>query len=244
MNRIVLFPIILLLSTPACFAQATPPESAPPPNSNTQAAPQRRVESSVALRVEVSKTIDAKKAKAGDPVVVKTVDELMSGDKSAVPRGTKIYGHVVSAKPHQGDSPSTLEIAFDKLDISAQNQLPLRAVVQALSKPIEAPAVAGYGQPPEPASGGAPMGSPAGGRMGGGSPPTASTPNSGGVGDTGGMPGQGASPNNRIPLNAQGVIGTSDISLSADAQGNTTITSQKHNVKLESGAQMVLKTVQ
>ena len=245
MNRIVLFANILLLSTPACFAQATPPEPAAPPNSNTQAAPQRRVESSVALRVELAKTIDTKKAKAGDPVVVKTLDELMSGNKSAVPRGTRIYGHVVSATPHQGDSPSALEIAFDKIDLSGQNQVPLRAVVQALSKPMEAPAVAGYGQPPEPAGGSAPMGSPAGGRMGGGSPPTASTPNNGGVGDTGGMPGQGSSsPNNRIPLHAQGVIGMSDVSLRADAQGNTTITSQKHNVKLESGAQMVLKTVQ
>lgn len=92
---------------------------------------------------------------------------------------------------------------------------------------------------------GSPMGSPAGGRLGGGSPPTASTPNNGGHGNANSNPGAtSATVSGRIPLDAQGVIGVSDVSLNTGAQGDSTITSQKHNVKLEGGTQMILHVVQ
>jgi len=241
MNRILLSVGLLALAGPISFAQAAQPATAPS-QTNAQSQAQMRVEPGIRVRVELAKTIDAKKAKPGDPVLLKTVDELMSGSHVAAPQGTRILGHVVAATPHHGDSPSTLQIAFDKINLSAENELPMKAVIQALSKPVEA-AVAGYGGGMEqPAGGAAPMGQ-SSGRMGGMQPPTATNPSNGGAG-TNTMPepaGQGTA---RIPLNADGVIGMSGVSLNADAQGNSTITSQKHNVKLDSGTQMVLKTVQ
>lgn len=240
MNRILMFVGLLALAPPISFAQAVQPATAPLPQSNAQSHTEMRVEPGISLRVELAKTIDSKKAKAGDPIVVKTMDELMSGNKVAAARGTKIFGHVVSATPHHGDSPSTLEIAFDKLSLS-ENGMPVKAVIQALTKPIETPQGGGYGGMEQPAGGAAPMGAPAG-RMGGMQPPSASTPNNGGAG-TNGMPAPGTAGTERIPLNAQGVIGISGVSLNSNAQGDSTITSQKHNVKLESGTQMVLRVV-
>jgi hypothetical protein len=243
MNRNLIFGIILALATQISLSQtpaATPTSSAAPSG-------EVHLQPGIALRVDLEKTIDAKKAKAGDPVLAKTVDELMAGTQVAAPRGSKVLGHVVSATPHKGDTPSMLEIAFDKIELSPENQVPMKAVVQALSKPVEIRSVDSYGSGPSAVGGsmGSPMGSPAGGRMGGGTPPTASTPNNGGFGTDNSNPGaSSASTTGRIPLNAQGVIGISDISLSASAQGDTTITSQKHNVKLESGTQMILKTAQ
>jgi len=212
--------------------------------SNAQAPAEMRIQPGINLRVELAKTVDAKKAKAGDPITVKTVDELTSGTKVAAARGTKILGHVVSAAPHQGDSPSTLEIAFDKISLSPETEMPVKAVIQALSKPVEIPQAGVYGEMNQPSAGAPPMGSPGGGRMGGGTPPSASTPNNGGIGNDNSTPGAAASASGRIPLDAQGVIGMSGVSLNSSAQGDSTITSQKHNVKLEGGTQMVLHVVQ
>lgn len=216
-------------------------------SATTQPAGEARFAPGTALRVELVKTIDAKKAKAGDPVMVKTVDELMAGTQAAAPRGTKIFGHVVAATPHHGDSPSTLEIAFDKITLGAGRDVPMKAVIQALSKPVESPAVGDYGSTGGTA-GGPPMGPAPGGRIGGsptmGSPP-GSAPNPGSMGNPGGMPGAGsATPNTTLPLNAQGVIGMSGVSLASGDESNSTITSQKHNVKLEGGTQMILRVTQ
>lgn len=249
MNRILTFVgLVALTAAPISFAQAVQPAVAPLPQSTAPAHTQMRAAPGTDLRVELAKTVDAKKAKPGDPVLAKTVDELVAGKQVVSPRGTKIFGHVVSATPRKGDTPSILEIAFDKIELSAESQVPMKAVIQALSKPVEA-ANPGGNESGEPAGGGSmgssPMGSPSGGRLGGGSPPTASTPNNGGLGKENSNPGAtSASASGRIPLNAQGVIGMSDVSLNSTPQGDTTITSQKHNVKLDSGTQMVLRVVQ
>ncbi|HTZ97882.1 MAG TPA: hypothetical protein VMB18_15880 [Terriglobales bacterium] len=245
MNRNLIPGIVLALAAPISFAQ-TPQPPATPVTSSAAPSGEMHLEPGVALRVELAKTIDAKKAKSGDPVVAKTVDELMAGTRVAAPRGSKVFGHVVSATPHKGDTPSTLEIAFDRIELGPENQVPMKAVVRALSQPVEIRSLDSYGSGPAGgASMGSPMGSPSGGRMGGGTPPTASTPNNGGLGNDNSNPGaSSASTTGRIPLDARGVIGISDISLSAGSQGDTTITSQKHNVKLESGTQMILKIAQ
>ena len=246
MNRFLTFFALLALVAPISFAQAAQPAAAPLPQSNSQPQTQMRAAPGTNLRVELARTVDAKKAKPGDPVLAKTVDELMAGKRVVSPRGTRIFGHVVSATPHKGDTPSTLQIAFDKIELSADNQVPMKAVIQALSEPVEITNPGGYGAG-EPAGGGsmgsAPMGAPAG-RMGGMQPAIPSTPNNGGLGNSNSNPGASASASGRIPLNAQGVIGMADVSLNTSAQGDSTITSQKHNLKLESGTQMILHVIQ
>jgi hypothetical protein len=47
-----------------------------------------------------------------------------------------------------------------------------------------------------------------------------------------------------LPPNAQGVIGISGMSLSTGAAEDSLLSSQKHNVKLDSGTQMILRIVQ
>jgi hypothetical protein len=241
MNRMFSLGIVLILIGQFSLAQDAQDQS----NATTPgAAIQLRFAPGTALRVELVKTIDAKKANAGDPVVVKTTEELTEGSQVVAPRGTKIFGHVVTATAHHGDTASTLEIAFDKITLGSGNEIPLKAVVQALSKPVQSASAGDYGsagtttgQSPM----GGPMGSPAGGRMGGGLPQ--STPNNGGMGNPNGMPGAGSRPQSApLPANAQGVIGISDLSLSAET--NSVLTSQKHNVKLEDGTQMILRVTQ
>ena len=193
------------------------------------------------LRVELDKTIDAKKAKAGDPVLVKTLDEMKSGGEVVAPRGSKIIGHVVSASAHEKGSPSRLEIAFDQFDMEHGTEVPIKATVQALAKPAANTAMATENTGSTP-SGVAPMGPSNRGGMpqggGGGAGQPAAAPNAGTMGNA-----SGATPHesSRISLNAEGVQGMPELALGPGPAQDSVLTSEKHNVKLESGTQMILR---
>jgi len=190
------------------------------------------------LRVELEKTVDAKKAKAGDPVLAKTIDELKSGSQVIAPRGAKVIGHVVAAAPHEKDSPSRLEIAFDKLEVGNGSEIPLKASIQALEKPVYNPPMPTSENTGQPMGGNSPMSS--GSRMGGMTPGGASQPSGGSnPGNPGTMPNQSAP--STISPNAEGAIGMSGVSLSAGSAQDSVLTSEKHNVKLDSGTQMILR---
>jgi hypothetical protein len=225
---------VFLIAT--SLAQSSAPQAGAAPNAAP--AEEARFAEGTILRAELEKTIDAKKAKPGDPVVARTIDELRSESQVIAPKGVRIFGHVVEAAPRQGESPSTLGIAFDKMELGKGSEIPLKAVIQAAAKFESANLVAadsgGYSAP---ASGGAPSG-----RTGGGMPPamgtgTGGAPNSGAAANPGAAPSEARS----IAPNAQGVTGISGVSLSIGAAQDSVFTSPKHNVKLEGGTQMILK---
>jgi hypothetical protein len=229
------FLAVSILSAQIAFAQ----NSAPQAGAATPAADESRFAQGAILRAELDKTIDAKKAKPGDPVLAKTMDELRSESQLIAPKGAKIVGHIVQAAPHQGESPSTLAIAFDKLELANGSAIPLKVVVQAAAK-FETANLAAYdsaGGASIPAgSGGAPNGRGSGGSMspgmgtGSGAPPSPGATNNPAI--------SGA---RSISPNAQGVEGISGVSLSVGAAQESIFSSPKHNVKLESGTQMILR---
>jgi hypothetical protein len=197
------------------------------------------------IRVELAKSIDAKKAKVGDEVIAKTLDDFLS-DKSEVlaPRGSRVLGHVTEVSPHQGESASALAIAFDKIVLKSGTDVPLKASIQAIGSPesnagaVGEP-IGGSGNSGEISS----MPSTSRGAYGG----AAANPN---IPDTANSPGavsqEGTSStavNGRLSPNAQGVVGMSGVSLSTGAAQDSLLTSPKHNVKLDSGTQMILRVI-
>ncbi|HXZ32252.1 MAG TPA: hypothetical protein VEH30_08220 [Terriglobales bacterium] len=190
------------------------------------------------FRAELDKTLDAKKLKPGDPVHAKTMDELKSGTEVIAPRGAKIVGHVVAANPHEKDAPSRLEIAFDKLQLGNGSEIPLKATIQALAKPLNN-VPPGPDNMSTPMGGSAPMGTNRGGMQPGTMGQPASLPNPGTMGSPGSTP--TPNPSSEISLNAQGVQDISGLSLSAGPSADSVLTSEKHNVKLDSGTQMILR---
>jgi len=179
------------------------------------------------IRVELAKSVDAKKAKVSDEVIAKTMDDFPDDNKEVLaPKGAKVVGHVAEVSPRQGESASTLGIAFDKIVLKNGTDVPFKASIQAIGGP-DLSAVP-TNEPMPQSGGGAPTMSPGhdpdsyGGSMG-----------------RGGMPASGP-----LPPNAQGVVGISGISLSAGTTGDSLLTSPKRNVKLDSGMQMILRIVQ
>ena len=195
-----------------------------------------------AIRVELAKSVDAKKAKVGDEVIAKTMDDFLS-DKNEMlaPRGSQIVGHVAEVTPHQGNSPSTLGIAFDKMVLKSGTELPLKASIQAIGPP-ESNATFNEPMGGQAAPGGMPsMSSPGRGPGGiapnsGGSMPGNANPTATPIPDTNSAPTR----NGPLSPNAQGVVGMSGLSLSTGAAQDSLLTSPKHNVKLDGGTQMIL----
>jgi hypothetical protein len=195
------------------------------------------------IRVELAKTLDAKKAKVGDEVIAKTMDDFRS-DKNEVlaPRGSKILGHVAEVSAHEHDSTSTLGIAFDKMVLKNGTEIPLKASIQAIGWPQSntASAYQPMGSPsnpaPVPTSGNAgsapgmqvPSGS-AAGNVNGAPPMPEGTDATGGYG--------------QLTAKDQGVVGMSGVSLSTGAAEDSLLSSPKHNVKLDSGTQMILRVI-
>lgn len=186
------------------------------------------------LRVELDKTIDVKKVKVGDSVAVKLTDDLIVNGIILAPKGSGVMGRITQATQHQGGSPSLLGLTFDKLQLKDGSETAFKSIIQAVGFPDESmvgdKAIAG-GQP---ATRGAMPGQSAnsGGTMG---QPSAFP--------GGKMPSAGDQVSSKLMLspNAKGVVGMSGTALSTGPEQDSVISSEKHNVKLDRGAQMILR---
>ena len=97
------------------------------------ASAQGGLEDGSILYAELSKTVDAKKAKAGDPVTAVLLADVLSHGKIVARRDAKLVGHVSEAQPHSKDVPeSRLGIVFDKVVLKGGQEIPLSAVLMAL----------------------------------------------------------------------------------------------------------------
>ncbi len=202
----------------------------------------------------LSKTVDAKKAKQGDPVTAKVAQDVLREGEIILPRGTKLVGQVTEASPsHKGENPSSLGIAWEKAELRGGKEIPLHALIQAIAPSREIMPALNEGAPNAESGSMGPPGGTAG-TMGGvpAGPPGASQPGmgqAGSAGEIGAPSGPAASRGGAsIPMlnprssGAQGMPGVALAPGTSSAQGSQ-ITSAKGNVRLESGSQLVLRVM-
>lgn len=203
------------------------------------------------IPVRLTKTVDAKKAKAGDEVDALVTQDLkaVSGDV-VVSKDTKVVGHVTEAQARtKAQKESEVGIAFDHAVTKdgGVTSLPMsiQAIIAQTTQNPQNPD-SGSAAPVGPVPGGMPQTS--GGRpgeMGGGTPQQA--PNSypaGGQQPSPDSTGTHAQPS--ITANTRGVVGMSNYKLSTadDGTQGSVVSSEKDNVKLESGTLMLLRVTQ
>jgi hypothetical protein len=239
---------------PAQSPTTQSPAATQPGAPSTEPGGQPRIAPGSVIPVELTKTIDAKKAKSGDEVVAKVTQDMKTQTGQVlVPKDTKVIGHVTEAQPrHKDEKESQLAIAFNQAVLNNQQvQLPMS--IQAVVGPEKpndnsaAPAAGGSTAAPSPSSTGTGASSPMAGRApnsGASQPQGAAGVPTGGGGDES----QQQTAGNRPPINAhtQGVIGISNLSLSPNSnnQQGSVLTSDKNNVKLESGTMLLLRVNQ
>src|ERR1700757_3794302 len=135
--------IALALSATAWPQQPSSGENNPvqqkaPTQSATAGSPTgtTRIAPGSVIPVELTKGIDAKKAKTGDPVEAKvTMDLKTNSGEVLVPKDTKVVGHVTEAQARSKEQKqSELAIAFDHAVVKGdQMQLPMS--IQAVIAP-------------------------------------------------------------------------------------------------------------
>ena len=226
---------------PTAQPQATQ-RSASPATGATKIAP------GSVIPVTLTKTIDAKKVKNGDEVVAKVTEDMKTNTGEVlVPKDTKVVGHVTEAQARSKEQKeSMVGIAFDHAVMNGGDvSLPMsiQAIVGAQTNSPNA--TTGNEQPnpgPTGGSGGAPTAGGSGRSSGmGGS----TTPPPSGAGMPSDSP-TGAHATPQITSQTQGVIGMSHVTLSQGGTGTqaSVVSSDKNNVKLESGTLLILKVNQ
>ena len=232
--------------------QATQSAPAHPDTAQTNTGP--RVAPGSVIPVTLSKSIDAKKAKTGDEVEAKVTQDMkaVSGE-IIVPKDTRVVGHVTGAQAHSKEQKaSQVSIAFDHAVMNGAD-VPMPMSIQAIVGPENpnpgnnnAGSNAGGESAGVPASSGAAGNSGSGnarpGGTGSGAPAAApSAPT--GSGETPSRAPAAAASRPPITGNTQGVVGIPDLklSMSDNSAPGSMVSSDKNNVKLESGTLMLLK---
>lgn len=129
--RITLPTAFLLLAVSMC-APTNASAQAAMSSSQTPAAGQKGAQ--ILIPASLASSIDAKKKKPGEEVVVKTAGNVRLADGTVISRGAKVVGHVTEAKARSGsDAQSSLGIVFDKINLSDGNTLAITGVIQAFA---------------------------------------------------------------------------------------------------------------
>src|SRR6266567_2858006 len=94
--------------------------------------------SGTTLQAELTKSLDAKKAKAGDEVSARVTQDVKSDGKVVVHKGSRLVGHVTEAKARtKEDTESKLGIVFDKAVLKGGQEVAFNGVIQALAPPAQ-----------------------------------------------------------------------------------------------------------
>jgi hypothetical protein len=223
-----------------------------PSGNSPQSASASRIPPGSVIPVELTKSIDARKVKTGDEVVAKvTMDLKTNSGEIVVPKDTKVVGHVTEAKTRSREQKdSQVGILFDRAVMKNGGEMQMPMSIQAIIAPQgsnSGNANNGDGQstaaPSASASGAASNGGRAPGM--GGTPPPA--PNASTGSNTPTDSSSAANAHEPITGKTEGVVGLRDLKLattaSAASQGSV-VSSEKNNVKLESGTFMLLRVNQ
>jgi len=239
------YPAVLMIA----FAVTTPAAVLVPAqqsgviqNDNSAAFPQ-----GTAMVVELTQSLDARKARVGDTVKAKLTQDVLSHGQLVLHRGSKVIGHVREVKTYdQKGTQSVLGLIFDKVILKGGGEKTFNAFIQALAPAAEQSGVFSSSSPydgdqagaPQPVSRGSsrPLVDPRDNRNNTRSEALANAadPNS-----------YGAAFNTLhdglLDSASRGVFGLPGVLLKPDPQSpGTVLTSTKKNIKLDSGTQMVL----
>jgi len=99
-----------------------------------------RLETGAILYAELTKTVDAKKAKVGDPVSAVLTADVLAHGKIVIRHDAKLLGHVTEAQIYSKEvTESRLGIVFDKI-VTKSGEVPFQSVLLAI-RPGERPVV-------------------------------------------------------------------------------------------------------
>ncbi len=113
---------------------ATSQSSSSTTASANQAGRTLDIQSGARLAAELQSTIDVRKAKVGDEVVLKTTQALKSQGHTVVNKGARLIGHVTEVEQKtQANGTSRIGLLFDRLDTGSM-EFPISATITSITR--------------------------------------------------------------------------------------------------------------
>lgn len=140
MKRLLLMVLTVTVSASTAFAQrARSTHDASASNDTSIAKQGRQVDlaSNTALTAQLENSLDAKNAKVGDRVALKTTQAVRQNGETIIPKGARLLGHVTDVQQRtKENSESRIGVAFDRLQKGALD-LPITATIVSITQAQE-----------------------------------------------------------------------------------------------------------
>ena len=137
MKRLLFMILTFAVSTTVAVAQKTKTVGSTSAVNETSVSKQGRevnLASNTALAAQLENSLDAKRAKVGDTVVLKTTQALKQNGEVIVPKGAKLIGHVTEVQQHtKSNSESRIGVAFDRLQKGSLD-IPITASIVSITQ--------------------------------------------------------------------------------------------------------------
>jgi hypothetical protein len=137
MKRLLLIVLILAVSTSVAVAQKTKIGGSASGSNETSVSKQGRevnLASNTALAAQLENSLDARRARVGDQVVLKTTQAVKQNGEVIVPKGAKLIGHVTEVQQRtKSNGESRIGVAFDRLQKGALD-IPITASIVSITQ--------------------------------------------------------------------------------------------------------------
>jgi hypothetical protein len=137
MKRLLLIVLTLAVSTTVAVAQKTKTSGNASGSNETSVSKQGRevnLASDTALAAQLENSLDARRAKVGDAVVLKTTQALKQNGEVVVPKGAKLIGRVTEVQQRtKANGESRIGVAFDRLQKGALD-MPITASIVSITQ--------------------------------------------------------------------------------------------------------------
>jgi hypothetical protein len=134
MKRTLLIATLIVAACAAAPAQDTRASGAASSRTTARAGDALQIDSDTRLAAQLQQTLDVRKAKVGDQVVLKTTEAIKSNGRTVVAKGARLVGRVTEVKARaQGASSSSIGLVFDRLESGALTT-PITATITSITE--------------------------------------------------------------------------------------------------------------
>jgi hypothetical protein len=129
--------LTVTVSGTLAFAQRERARHATSANNETSASAQARnvnLASNTSLAAQLENSLDARHAKVGDRVVLKTTEAVKQNGETVVPKGARLLGHITEVQQRTKENgESRIGVAFDRLQKGALD-MPITATIVSITQ--------------------------------------------------------------------------------------------------------------
>lgn len=137
MNRLILSLTLIIACGALVFAQTQKSRASADASSSTSVSKNGdalNIESGTRLSAQLQSTLDARRAKVGDRVVLKTTEAIKANGRTVVNKGALLLGHVTEVQQRSKDTAqSRIGLVFDTLE-KGTLQMPISATITSITR--------------------------------------------------------------------------------------------------------------